>query len=134
VEELVEKMPNNPEKIRHCSGRYKIKKTTNRKWAMNGDLHIFSAYLDRRPTKLLQGHSPIVRIISSAFGTIPLNQTYFCHVRFYADEEGEYTENVVKATVQWIWQRAWDPRNEFYNAFLISCPLAESAMVSNLKC
>lgn len=25
--------------------------------------------------------------------------------------------------LRWIWQQAWDPRKEFFNAYLITCPV-----------
>lgn len=30
---------------------------------------------------------------------------------------------IVPAFIRQIWQRGWDPRNSFYNAFIITCPL-----------
>ena len=88
------------------------------------DFHLYSAFLDQRQNGLFPGLKT-VRILASSFGVNALNRTYYCHLRLYGEDNTTWSGNIVKAHIRWIWQRAWDARNEFYNAFLISCPMLQ---------
>jgi hypothetical protein len=126
VAEMAES-PFNSFEVRSCSGKGTFKEhSAGRKWTHSGDFHIFSAYIDRRKNGLFPDSAAgTIRIIASSFDIGPLNRTYFCHFRNYDQRRTRWAGGIIKAHVRWIWQRAWDPRNEFYNAFLISCPSSD---------
>ncbi|KAF7637507.1 Glycosyltransferase family 92 protein, partial [Meloidogyne graminicola] len=89
------------------------------------NIYLFSAYLDKR----INNYN--IRIIASSYGINLINNktnnnNYYCHFHFSKEKEkgnGYWSSNIiVEANILWIWQRAWDPRNEFYNNFIITCP------------
>lgn len=54
-----------------------------------------------------------------SFRSIPIDQKIYCHL--FDMESERYA--AVAAVNREIWQRAWDPRDFFYIANLISCPV-----------
>uniref|UniRef100_A0A915E7C3 Glycosyltransferase family 92 protein n=1 Tax=Ditylenchus dipsaci TaxID=166011 RepID=A0A915E7C3_9BILA len=90
------------------------------KWVKNEQLHVFSAYLDERPNSLF----PViwsVQILASSFGDSDDKEPFYCHIFF--DQKDWSKKVVVKPHFRMVWQKAWDPRSSFYNAFLVTCPI-----------
>lgn len=49
---------------------------------------------------------------------------FYCYLSLFNSLNDDITTTVkVPAHIRRIWQRGWDPRDTFYNAFLITCPL-----------
>nr|CAD2183630.1 unnamed protein product [Meloidogyne enterolobii] len=125
VSDIIENVRNN-NLIKKCPSKYFYKSNIlinkiNGKFTKNEDFYLFSAYIDKRNFNK-------IRIISSSFKNINLikNNKYYCHFHQFnknIKKDGYWANNIiVEANIQWIWQRAWDPRNEFYNTFIITCP------------
>ncbi|KAL3107576.1 hypothetical protein niasHT_013225 [Heterodera trifolii] len=114
------------EKMRQCGGTEQKRTARSREWTKNGQLFVYSAYLDGRKNSVFSNW-PSVQVLISSFGIVPLNHTFYCHFRHYLYQtdvaKWVWQGTVVRAHVRWIWQRAWDPRTEFYNTFLITCPM-----------
>uniref|UniRef100_A0A914I4P8 Glycosyltransferase family 92 protein n=1 Tax=Globodera rostochiensis TaxID=31243 RepID=A0A914I4P8_GLORO len=117
VFELVER-PANVEELRKCYGTEPKRKANRRQWTQNGQIYVYSAYLDERTNSIFPG-KPSVQVLSSSFGILPLHWAW----------DG----TVVRARVRWIWQRAWDPRTEFYNPFLFTCPMPSTNLGNNVE-
>uniref|UniRef100_A0A914I1C8 Glycosyltransferase family 92 protein n=1 Tax=Globodera rostochiensis TaxID=31243 RepID=A0A914I1C8_GLORO len=136
VFELVER-PANVEELRKCYGTEPKRKANRRQWTQNGQIYVYSAYLDERTNSIFPG-KPSVQVLSSSFGTFPLQNAYYCHFRHYIspfndDKSWAWDGTVVRARVRWIWQRAWDPRTEFYNPFLFTCPMPSTNLGNNVE-
>ncbi|GMT18969.1 hypothetical protein PFISCL1PPCAC_10266, partial [Pristionchus fissidentatus] len=82
-------------------------------WTTSSQFHLFSAYIDTRVNSLYPRNTAVqVLAISSR---LP-NSTVYCNLH-------GTKSTVVEATVREIWQRAWDPRGNFYVPLLITCPI-----------
>uniref|UniRef100_A0A7E4ZUA3 Glycosyltransferase family 92 protein n=1 Tax=Panagrellus redivivus TaxID=6233 RepID=A0A7E4ZUA3_PANRE len=91
----------------------------NKDWVQNGQWWLYSAHVDRRENSLFPGQNS-VQILVETFGKLPPKAPvcmlwYGSHVK------------AVEAVMRPIWQRAWDPRNSFYQSILVTCGLPDDA-------
>ncbi|KAI1708016.1 glycosyltransferase family 92 domain-containing protein [Ditylenchus destructor] len=88
----------------------------------NGEIYLYSAYLDGRRNSLFPEAKFSIQVLVSTFGELSNRSgAYLCHI--YRRESNGLEKMVVEAHIRIIWQKAWDPRTSFYNAFLITCPI-----------
>ncbi|KRX69003.1 hypothetical protein T09_13434 [Trichinella sp. T9] len=89
-------------------------------WQSVNSLHVglflLNAYLDSRLRS--ENIKAVVQIL--AMGENDVRSTPFCFLWMSVNDTYPI---VVRARVMQIWQKAWDPRPNFYFPYLISCPL-----------
>ncbi|VDM64826.1 unnamed protein product [Angiostrongylus costaricensis] len=91
-------------------------------WTENDELYLYSAYLDTRKNSLYPWNDAI-QVLTVSFGS--MRRKVFCNIF----NEEHYA--VVEGYVREIWQRGWDPRDQFYNANLITCPIPKRLKLSS---
>uniref|UniRef100_A0A183CC12 Glycosyltransferase family 92 protein n=1 Tax=Globodera pallida TaxID=36090 RepID=A0A183CC12_GLOPA len=106
VSELVER-PGIVEELRKCYGTEPKRMANTRQWTKNGQIYVYSAYLDERTNSIFPG-MPSVQVLSSSFGTLTLQYAYYCHFRHYISPFDD--------DKRW----AWDGTNNVESLVLIS--------------
>ncbi|KJH45211.1 hypothetical protein DICVIV_08752 [Dictyocaulus viviparus] len=93
----------------------RFKNVSEAEWTKyNDELYLYSAYLDIRKNSLYPRNNAI-QVLSVSFGS--MKQKVFCYIF------DETSHSVVEGYIREIWQRGWDPRDNFYNVNLITCPI-----------
>ncbi|EYC22617.1 hypothetical protein Y032_0017g3457 [Ancylostoma ceylanicum] len=92
----------------------RFEKISTDEWTENDGLYLYNAYLDTRKNSLYP-RNDVIQILTVSFRTI--RHKVYCNIF----DEKQYA--VVEGYVREIWQRGWDPRDQFYIPNLVSCPI-----------